>query len=439
MTGRAVASTSIDGPAPRFGRRIAVVGSGVAGLACAHLLDEFNEVTLFEADGRLGGHANTVEVDDPEVGPLGIDTGFIVHNDRNYPNLVRLLHRLGVATKPSEMSFGVEDRATGFAYRATNPATLLARPANAIDPRFWRMLIDITRFFRHGRRFLANPDPDVTIGEFLDRHRYSDAFLQLHLLPMGAAVWSTGLDDFTRFPALSLLRFLDNHGLLGVGDRPEWRTVRGGSARYVDAIAERFGGVIELGCPVTAVEGRPDAAGDRPEGRVTLRSARGEDRFDAVILACHSDQARKLVAGPATTAEDRILGAIGYRPNEAVLHHDTDFLPRPPRARAAWNYHAAGDRARPTLTYDLTTLQRLPGSRRYLVTINPDRRPEHEIARFTYAHPQFNRAAIEAQQRWAEIDGRFGVHYCGAYWGYGFHEDGLVSALRVCRKLGVDW
>ncbi len=425
-----------DEPA-RFGRDLAIVGSGIAGLACAHLLDGRHRVTLYEASQRPGGHANTVAVEDPDAGPLGVDTGFIVHNDRNYPNLLRLLHRLEVATKPSEMSFGVEERDSGFAYRATNPATLLARPGNITDRRWWLMLRDIARFFRDARRFLADPDPTVTIGTFLDRGRYSDAFVELHLLPMGAAVWSTGLDDFTDFPAQSLLQFLDNHGLLGVGNRPQWRTIDGGSRRYVDAILDRFGGRLELGCAVEriAVDHQPGHGGG---STVELDTTAGPRRHDAVILACHSDQAAELLASsrPETQA---ILRAITYRDNDAVLHTDTSFLPRAPRARAAWNYHVGDDRRRPTLTYDLTTLQRLAGRHRYLVTINPDRQPAGEIARFRYAHPQFDRAAIEAQGRWDEIDGVDGLHFCGAYWGYGFHEDGLVSALRVCRKLGVQW
>ena len=298
-------------------KHIAVIGSGVAGLACAHLLDGLHRVTLFEADDRPGGHANTVTVDDPDAGPLGVDTGFIVHNDRNYPNLVRLFDQLGVATRPSEMSFGVADGSSDFAYRATNLATLLARPANAVDPRLWRMLVDIIRFFRHARRFLADPDPNLTIGAFLERGRYSDAFLRLHLLPMGAAVWSTGPTDFTRFPAASLLAFLDNHGLLGVGDRPQWRTVVGGSTTYVQAILDRFGGEVRLGCPVAEVSRTGRAS--RPV--VTVASPGRREEFDAVILACHSDQARKLLVD-RTVLEDDVLGGVAYLDNEAVLHTD---------------------------------------------------------------------------------------------------------------------
>ena len=414
--------------------RLAVVGSGIAGLTCAHLLDGSHQVTLFEADERLGGHTNTVTVDDPTAGPLAVDTGFIVHNDRNYPDLIRLFDRLGVRTQPSEMSFSVTDRATGFSYRATNPITLLARPANAIDPRLWRMLVDIARFYRDGRRLLSTgADQTLTIGRFLADGGYSPAFVDLHLRPMGAAVWSTAPDEFDAFPAVALLRFLDNHGLLGIGDRPEWRTVVGGGRSYVDAIAARFSGTVAAGCPVKAVARTSD-------GTVDVTSAAGTERFDAVVLACHSDQALELIAAP-TRDERRLLGAIAYRANTAVLHTDTSILPPARRAWAAWNYHAAHDQRHPQLTYDLTTLQRLPGARRYLVTLNPDpdRPPAGIIGRFRYAHPQFTVDAMDAQRQVDRIDGADRLFFCGAYWGYGFHEDGVRSALRVCSKLGVHW
>jgi predicted NAD/FAD-binding protein len=416
--------------------RIAIVGSGIAGLVCAHLLDADNEVTLYEADSRLGGHTNTVTVEDPTAGPLQVDTGFIVHNDRNYPNLIRLFERLGVATQDSEMSFSVTESASGFSYRATSLATMLARPANAIDPRLWRMLYDIARFYRDGRRFLATPDPSVTIAEFLSSGRYSHSFVDLHLLPMGAAVWSTSPHEFARFPATALLRFLQNHGLLGIGNRPQWRTVTGGSKTYVDAIADRFGGTIRLGCPVERVTRAADNGGEQ----ITVSSPYGEDRFDRVILACHSDQALDLLTDPTPTEKD-VLGAIGYGHNLAVLHTDTSVLSPARRAWAAWNYHVGPDRDLSTLTYDMTTLQRLPGRQRYLVTLNPDPSIEldNELGRYHYTHPQFTRAAIAAQDRFDEIDGVDRIHFCGAYWGHGFHEDGMASALRVCRKLGAQW
>lgn len=413
--------------------RIAIVGSGIAGLACAHLLDPDHEVTLFEADDRLGGHTNTVTVDDPEAGPLGVDTGFIVHNDRNYPNLIQLFDRLGVATQDSEMSFSVSDSETGFTYRATNLSTLLARPANAIDRRMWRMLYDIARFYRHSRRFLEQPDPAMTIAEFLDRGRYSDAFVELHLVPMGAAVWSTSPRDFGRFPAATLLVFLQNHGLLGIGDRPQWRTVVGGSGAYVGAIVDRFTGEIARSCPVRQIF-RTES------GTVRISSARGDEEFDVTILACHSDQARKLIARP-TPDEDLLLGAIEFQENEAVLHTDTSILSPAKRAWAAWNYHTEPNQDRASLTYDMTTLQRLPGSRRYLVTLNPGRaiEPAAVLGRYRYAHPLFTAAAIDAQRQVELIDGADRLYFCGAYWGYGFHEDGVNSALRVCAKLGVRW
>ncbi|MEL7158193.1 MAG: FAD-dependent oxidoreductase [Actinomycetota bacterium] len=250
--------------------RIAVVGSGVAGLTCAHSLDEAHEVVLFEADRRLGGHANTVEVEDPTAGAIGVDTGFIVHNDRNYPNFQRLLAELGVASQDTEMSFAVTDRPTGFSYRATNPNTLFADRRNLVNPTMWRMLVDIVRFYRNARRHLAADGPNgdlLTLGRFLAEGRYSIAFQQLHLLPMGAAVWSADPSTFDAFPATSLFRFLHNHGLLGVGDRPQWRTVVGGSRRYVEAIAERFSGTIHLGTAVVGVQRHDDGVTVRTVAR----------------------------------------------------------------------------------------------------------------------------------------------------------------------------
>lgn len=411
------------------GQRVAIVGSGISGLACAHILGPRHSVTLFEADSRLGGHSNTVMVEDPDVGPIGVDTGFIVHNERNYPNLVRLFSELDVPTQETEMSFGVEDRKTGFAYRATNPATMLARPANAVDRRFWSMLRDIFRFFGHGQRFLANPDPSVTIGDFIEQHGFGDAFVDLHLIPMGAAVWSTSPEDFTNFPAASLLKFLDNHGLLSVGNRPQWKTVVGGSITYVQAIQSKFDGEIRRATPVKQIQRSSEAGGP-----AQVTTARGTEEFDAVIVACHSDQARRLVSD-LSPIEDAILGGIGYASNEAVLHTDTSFLPQARRAWSAWNYHIDPSSSKvATLTYDMTDLQKLPGQTRYLVSINPHHQPSGELARFRYAHPQFTLEAMKAQQRWDEIDGNGGVHYCGAYWGYGFHEDGIASAIRVCSK-----
>ncbi len=332
------------------------------------------------------------------------------------------------------MSFSVYDTESGFSYRATNLTTLVARPRNAIDRRLWRMLYDIARFYRDGGRFLIDPDPTVTIDEFLNRGGYSDVFVNLHLIPMGAAVWSTSPRQFGRFPAASLLQFLNNHGLLGVGDRPQWRTVAGGSGSYVRAIAERFSGEVALSCPVEQVSRSSE------DNTVSIVSRRGTETFDIAIMACHSDQALAALTAP-TDDEQRLLSAITFQPNEAVLHTDTSVLSPARRAWAAWNYHAAPDQPAASLTYDMTALQRLPGAKRYLVTLNPPAgfEPREVLGRYRYHHPLLTTEAIEAQRQVDLIDGVDRIYFCGAYWGFGFHEDGMNSALRVCAKLGAAW
>lgn len=428
--------------------RLAIIGSGIAGLGCAHVLGPHHDVTLFEGDDRLGGHANTVTVDDPEVGPIPVDTGFIVHNDRNYPNLTRLFEELSIPVQDTEMSFGVIDRAFGprsrlFTYRATNLRSLFADRRNIARPELWRMLGDIARFHRAANRLLERHEMDPSIGDthqslgdFLAEGRYSSVFVDGYLLPMGASVWSADPESFDAFPAVSLFRFLRNHGLLSVGNRPQWRTVVGGSRVYVDAVAARFEGTIRTGTPIIGIT--------RDDRGATVRTAAGSERFDRVILACHSDQALALL-DDATVAEKEVLGAISYQPNVATLHTDTSLLSPKRGAWAAWNYECPRPGHDPqgvaTLTYDMTTLQHLPGSRRYLVSLNSDHRidPDSVLASFSYAHPVFDGPAIEAQGRFEEVDGVRNTHFCGAYWGYGFHEDGISSALRVCRRLGVDW
>ncbi len=418
--------------------KIAVIGSGIAGLSAAHELakDPQNEVVIYEADDRLGGHANTVTVNDPVAGSIGVDTGFIVHNDRNYPSLVALFDELGVPVQDTEMSFAVTDRANGFHYRATNLNTLFADRKNLFSPTMWRMLIDIMRFYRSANRYLDSGRTDQSIAEFLQTGRYHDSFVDLHLIPMGAAVWSADPTTFDRFPAASLLSFLRNHGLLGVGDRPQWRTVVGGSRVYVQAIADAFPGEIRLGSPVSQVcRTTVDAAVDT--GSCSVTSGDLTDHFDEVVLACHSDQALAMLSD-ASPAEKEILGAIGFQPNRATLHTDTSLMAPSETAWAAWNYECSvGDESLPAVTYDLTTLQRLNGSRRYLVSLNADQRidPSTVLYSADYAHPVFDRPAIEAQARHGEISGVNHTHFCGAYWGFGFHEDGIASGLRVARAL----
>jgi predicted NAD/FAD-binding protein len=423
-------------------RRIAIVGSGVSGLTCAHLLGPHHDVVLYEADGRLGGHANTVDVDDPAVGRLAVDTGFIVHNDRNYPNLTQLFEELEVATRDTSMSFAVTDRlpgsaTSGLTYRATSPNSLFAQRRNLARPAMWRMLADIARFYREAARFLADPDATATLDDFLDEHRFAGPFIDLHLMPMGAAVWSADPSTFGRYPALSLLRFLDHHGLLAVGDRPQWKVIPGGSRVYVDALARRFDGEIRLGQPVHRV--RRDESGHG----VDVVTADTTERFDDVVIAAHSDQALRMIDRP-TALERELLSSIRYQPNTAVLHTDAAMLPPVRRAWAAWNYdrrRPSGESGPATVTYDLTALQHLPGARRYLLSLNSDEwvRPEAVIQRFQYAHPVYDLAAVDAQRRIDEIDGRDRISFCGAWRGNGFHEDGALSARRVCDRLGVAW
>ena len=423
--------------------RIAVVGSGIAGLTCAHVLGPHHDVVLYEADGRLGGHSNTVEVEDPVAGTIALDTGFIVHNDRNYPNLVRLLAELGVRTVDTEMSFAVTDRdpaspTHGFTYRATSPNTMFADRRNLARPAMWRMLRDISRFYRDANAFLDGADDGPTLHEFLELGGYGRDFVELHLVPMGAAVWSADPATFAEFPARSLLTFLSNHGLLGLRDRPQWRTIPGGSRRYVQAIAERFAGEIRVASPVQRVERATARDGRRV---VSVATASGADEFDRVVLAVHSDQALRMLAD-ATPVERGVLGAVRYQPNTATLHTDTSLLSPRRRAWAAWNYDCRpAGRGRATVTYDMTTLQHLPGSQRYLVSLNSDDHidPSAVLQRFDYAHPFFDTAAVAAQARFDEIDGVDGVHFCGAWWGHGFHEDGMRSGLRVCERIGVRW
>lgn len=419
---------------PPARERIAIVGSGIAGLTCAHVLAPDHDVTLFEAGDRLGGHANTVDVEDPVAGALAVDTGFIVHNDRNYPNLVALFGELGVETFPTTMSFAVTDRDAaspthGLTYRASSPNTLFADRRNVTRPAMWRMLRDIPRFFRAANEFLQHPDDSTTLDDLLADGGYSREFVDLHMIPMGAAVWSADPETFGEFPAQSLLTFLSNHGLLGLRDRPQWRSIRGGSRTYVDALAARFAGSVRLASPVHRVR--------RTEEGVEVDTRHGREQFDRVVLAVHSDQALRMLAEPSG-AEREVLGAVRYQPSRATLHTDLDLLSPRRRAWAAWNYdrRGAGVRAS-TVTYDMTALQQLAGSRRYLVSLNSDEWIDRSrvIESFEYAHPVFDRAAVAAQSRFDEIDGGGGVHFCGAWWGHGFHEDGMVSGLRVCSRI----
>ncbi len=414
--------------------KIAVIGSGAAGLTAAYYLSKSHDVVLYEAADRLGGHANTVTVDDPTLGSVGVDTGFIVHNDRNYPNFLELINELGVATQPSEMSFAVDDIDRAIIYRATSPKTLFAKKSNLVKADMWRMLRDIFRFHRAGKKFLQDgSDQTNTTAQFIKKHRYSNAFVELYLIPLGSSVWSADPQTFLDFPAYSLLSFLDNHGLLSIGNRPNWRTVTGGSQTYVQALAKRFeeqDGRIMLNSKVTSVT-RSD---DQLPCRIT--TGQGTERYDKVVVACHSDQALDILED-STDQEADFLSAIRYQKNTATLHTDTTILPQPETTWAAWNYRATKDASDAHITYDLTNLQRLDTETRYLVTLNDSAMIDEQkiLAQFDYAHPVFNQAAISAQRNSAQLLGEgvttTNTFFCGAYCGYGFHEDAVVAARRV--------
>ena len=410
--------------------RVAVIGSGVSGLVTAHLLHPHADVTVLEADSTVGGHVNTVEVVDGER-TLGIDTGFIVYNERNYPRFTALLDDLGVETQPSDMSFSVSSRKSGLEYAGTNVNTLLARRTNALRPSFVRMLFDVTRFNRAFRDLLSRDDLSLTIAQFLDEGRYSRSFVDDYLVPLGASIWSANPQTFTEFPAAPLARFLDQHGLLSLGDRPKWRTVTGGARHYVDALIRPLGERVRTNCPVRHVA--------RDESGVLVRSGAypGGERFDRVVFATHADTALALLERP-TDDEKEILGAIKFQFNRATLHTDASLLPRRPRARASWNYLQTGeDSSAPVLTYYANRLQGIVSSTDYCITLNADDAidPTTVLASFDYTHPVFDEAALRTQRRHHEVDGHHRTHFVGAYWGYGFHEDGAQSAHRVARRI----
>jgi len=417
--------------------RIAIVGSGVSGLVAAHLLHRHHDVAVFEADDRIGGHAHTVDVGHSGR-RLAVDTGFIVYNESTYPAFTRLLSEIGVASRPSDMSFGFHCEATGLEWASRDWGAIFAQRANVARPGFWRMLLDIRRFNLEARADEVLADPDLALGDYLEYRRYSRRFVDDYVVPMGAAIWSADPKEFLRFPARSFVHFFDNHGLM---DRPSpvsWRVVEGGSRSYVDALVAPFRERIRTSHPVESVERRSEGV------RLHLGDGRRET-FDRVVLAVHSDQALRMLARPSPL-EAKILGAIRYQTNEAVLHVDPSLMPRRRAAWASWNYLRVGARSgeapRPVcVTYHMNRLQGFEAPADFFVTLDPEDRvaPEREIARFTYHHPVFDAAALRAQRLHDEIDGANRTHFCGAYWGHGFHEDGVQSGIRVARKLGAKW
>lgn len=415
--------------------RVAVIGSGVAGLVAARLLDGAHEVTLVEADERLGGHVHTIEVDSPE-GPLGVDTGFIVFNEPNYPILTGLFEELGVATQPSSMSFSVSDSRNGLEYRPGSLLGSFAQPSRLFSLRFHRMLWEIVRFNREARTLLAcgrADDGEMTLLAFVDELGLSQDLRDWFLVPLGAAVWSADPQEFLAFPAVSYARFMNNHHLLGLSGHRQWRTVKGGSARYMEVLLAQFGGRLRSGEPVQAVR-------RRPEGVELAYASGGTEEFDRVLIATHSDQALGLLEGP-TALEREVLGAIGFQPNRVTLHTDSSLMPEAKLAWASWNYRVPREpQGKATLTYWMNRLQLLDSSRDYLVSLNSEERidPAKVIASFDSGHPVYDLRSVAARGRVPELQGEGGVYFAGAWIGDGFHEDGARSAVEAVRCLEAD-
>jgi uncharacterized protein len=410
--------------------RIAIIGSGISGLLAARLLAADHDIHVFEANNYAGGHTNTVAFE--AFGrPYLADTGFMVFNDRTYPNFVQMLHILNVPSRNSDMSFSVRCDKTGLEYQGSSLNGLFAQRRNLVRPSFYRMLLDVLRFNRQSLALLKGEDNGLELGAYLERGQYSRAFIEHYLIPMGAAIWSVPPERCRQFPARFIVNFFNNHGLLTLRGHPQWKTVQGGAVRYVEAITRPFADRIRLNCPVVSVQRKPD--------RVTVITKHGApEDFDAVIMAAHADQSLAMLAD-ASEAEREVLGAFIYQRNETVLHIDASLLPRCRRAWASWNYRIPRDEDQPVvLTYNLNRLQGHSSPDPICVTLNATHLidPAKILQQIEYHHPVYSRETLAAQNRFYEINGKNRTYFCGAYWGYGFHEDGVNSALAVGQCFG---
>ncbi|WP_047533606.1 NAD(P)/FAD-dependent oxidoreductase [Methylotenera sp. N17] len=407
--------------------KIAIIGSGIAGNTLAYHLHPQHEITVFEANAHIGGHTHTHDIH--LFGkPYQVDTGFIVFNDRTYPNFIALLDKLNVSWQPSDMSFSVRDEVSGLEYNGTSMNSLFAQRRNLLKPSFYRMILDILRFNKHAVELL-NDGTEITLGAYLAQGRYSQPFIEHYIIPMGAAVWSTDAAQMLDFPARFFVRFFHHHGFLTVNNRPKWRVIQGGSKSYVEKLTESFKSNIKLNTPIESVRRLKNTVKVKPVGQE-------EQTFDYVFFACHSDQALAILGKDATAAEREILGAIPYQENTVYLHHDRSMMPKRKLAWAAWNYHIT---AKPSdkvqVTYNMNILQGLQSEAPILVTLNHVDwiNPAKVIKRLTYMHPLYTVAGAAAQARHADISGHNRTAYAGAYWRNGFHEDGVVSALAALQ------
>ena len=410
--------------------KVAVIGSGISGNVAAYHLNKHHKITVYEANDYIGGHTHTHDINH-QGKHFSVDTGFIVFNHKTYPNFIALLKELGVEEQLSTMSFGVKCEKTGLEYMGSTINSLFAQRRNIFRPSFWRMILDILRFNREATQLLEQSSDEISLGDYLKREKYSQVFINYYLVPMAAAVWSADLKLMFEFPARYLVRFFHNHGLLSVNDRPGWYVVKGGSKTYAQALTRPFKDCIKLSTPVTRVE--------RLDKGVRVISAEGEETYDAVFFACHSDEALRMIHNP-TDAEQQVLGAIKYQDNEVLLHTDDSVLPKRKSAWAAWNYHLLdGDQSRVPVTYNMNILQGLDCSDQFCVTLNNSDVIDKDkvLKRLNYHHPIYTRESVAAQARHAEINtDKF--YFCGAYWRYGFHEDGVVSALNAVKQFERD-
>ena len=410
--------------------KIAVIGSGISGNVAAYQLNKKHDITLYEANDYIGGHTHTHEISH-QGKQFSVDTGFIVFNHKTYPNFIALLKELGVQEQLSTMSFGVKCDKTGLEYMGSTINSLFAQRRNIFRPSFWRMILDILRFNREATDLLQDSSGDISLGDYLEQHKYSQVFINYYLVPMAAAVWSADLKLMFEFPARYLVRFFHNHGLLSVNDRPNWYVIKGGSKTYAQALTRPFRDKIKLSTPVTQVE--------RTDKGVAVTSSDGEVIYDAVFFACHSDQALRMIHKPSDS-EKQVLGAIKYQDNEVLLHTDASVMPTRKSAWAAWNYHLLdGDQSRVAVTYNMNILQSLDCEDQFCVTLNNSDAVDQSMVlkRLNYHHPIYTKESVSAQARHAVINGN-GFYFCGAYWRYGFHEDGVVSALNAVKQFEGD-
>jgi len=425
--------------------RIGVIGSGISGLTAAYYLSKNHQVEVFEANSYVGGHTNTIGVDD-EKGPLAVDTGFIVFNDRTYPNFIRLLREIGVPWQDTMMSFSVRSDRDDLEYRGADLNGFFAQRKNLVRPSFYRMLLDLIKFNRLSIEFLTSTDSEISVKQFFEQNRFSRQFIEHYFLPMGSAIWSCPTSTIEEFPIRFIIDFYKHHGLLSVNDRPQWHVIKGGSNSYIPALTKQFSDSIHLNNPVVGVErmgvrtseSRFNGTASESDRRVIVKTQSEEHAFDHIVFACHSDQALKILGKQATETESELLSSFPYEKNVAVLHTDTDLLPKRKNAWACWNYLLdESEREKSTVTYNMNMLQSLDSDKTYCVTLNcQDRIREESIIRtIDYHHPIFNLRRSEIQPRHSELLGPNNTSFCGAYWGNGFHEDGVKSALAVVNHL----